>query len=270
MIAVQIESLKSLLLKLYFNEELLGIATGFVVCINNHFFLLTNRHVVTGKDNNTGKCLHSTGAYPNRIEIWHNSTQIGDWIPKWEKLYDNDDPITGKPLWVEHPVLREKADVVAISLQNMESTRLYPYETQDPKVKISPCDRVSIIGFPYGISTFRKFPVWITGYTASEAELPYNDLPCFLVDARTRQAQSGSPVVFYRSPGEFLRTGDNLDLLTQPFSELIGIYSGRINEESDIGIVWKVPLIRDLLQECTRNGLPEKLFPSLSTSNQKF
>ncbi len=32
-----------------------------------------------------------------------------------------------------------------------------------------------------------------------------------------------------------------------PVTRLLGIYSGRINEQSDIGIVWKAQAIQDLI-----------------------
>lgn len=35
--------------------------------------------------------------------------------------------------------------------------------------------------------------------------------------------------------------------------EFIGIYSGRINEQSDIGLVWKVSAIRELIQYIENN-----------------
>jgi hypothetical protein len=45
---------------------------------------------------------------------------------------------------------------------------------------------------------------------------------------------------------------------TSEKSYLLGVYSGRVNEESDIGIVWKTSLIEDILQAQIRNPLPTK------------
>jgi hypothetical protein len=37
---------------------------------------------------------------------------------------------------------------------------------------------------------------------------------------------------------------------TTPLTELLGVYSGRVNEESDLGIVWK----KDALRAVVDNG----------------
>ncbi|MFT2214699.1 hypothetical protein ACLJYM_22860 [Rhizobium giardinii] len=65
--------------------------------------------------------------------------------------------------------------------------------------------------------------------------MDYNDLPQFLVDCRTRPGQSGSPVVAVRN-GMIHRKNGNIEMGGYA-SELLGIYSGRISENSDIGIV---------------------------------
>ncbi len=42
-----------------------------------------------------------------------------------------------------------------------------------------------------------------------------------------------------------------------PVSNLLGVYSGRINSESDLGLVWKAQAVRDILdaQKRGRAGL---------------
>ncbi len=34
----------------------------------------------------------------------------------------------------------------------------------------------------------------------------------------------------------------------QPHTRLLGIYSGRVNDQSDLGIVWTLDAVRDLLR----------------------
>jgi hypothetical protein len=43
-----------------------------------------------------------------------------------------------------------------------------------------------------------------------------------------------------------LRSGD-ISMTTGMTTHLLGVYSGRINKESDIGIVWKSEVILDIL-----------------------
>jgi hypothetical protein len=33
-----------------------------------------------------------------------------------------------------------------------------------------------------------------------------------------------------------------------PVTNLLGVYSGRVNEQSDLGLVWKVQAVRDILE----------------------
>jgi len=56
----------------YFNETSLGISTGFFYSENNQVYLVTNWHVLTGKNPITGKHLSVTKAEPNRIKIWQH------------------------------------------------------------------------------------------------------------------------------------------------------------------------------------------------------
>jgi hypothetical protein len=102
---------------------------------------------------------------------------------------------------------------------------------------------VQIIGFPYGLDLVKYMdycPLWTTGWIASEPNFDiyyhrkYDESPAFFVDCRTRRGQSGSPVII-------------ADTKYNHEPELIGIYGGRINKESDIGIVWKARAIKDLI-----------------------
>jgi hypothetical protein len=124
----------------------------------------------------------------------------------------------------------------------------YPYSTATPaqELRVRPAEIVSVIGFPLGQSAGGLFAIWVSGFIASELDVDYNGLPQFLVDCRTRPGQSGSPVVAVRYGMVHLKNGDIL--LDGYASELLGIYSGRISESSDIGVVWKRSAIDELVQ----------------------
>jgi hypothetical protein len=66
-----------------------------------------------------------------------------------------------------------------------------------PRVAIQMAGPMSIIGFPFGMAYGGAMATWVQGFVASEWQVDYGDLPRFLVDSRTRQGQSGSPVIFY-------------------------------------------------------------------------
>lgn len=240
------ESFQSLLIVMRFDGQELSCGTGFVVGTSDCPVLITNRHNVTGRDNNTGELLHTLAAVPNEVLIYHNKQgPIGVWIGKVEPVCRDD-----KPLWFEHPTLGGDVDVVGLPLTNLDGVQLYPYDVfnSGPDIAVGPADPVSVIGFPFGVTAGGCFAIWATGFLASEPAINYNGLPSQLIDCRSRPGQSGSPVVAYRSGGLVrLRSGDEV-VYNAPVSRLIGVYSGRINRESDIGIVWRISAVCELLR----------------------
>ncbi len=190
-----------------------------------------------------------TGGIPNEIKIFHNKKGVlGAWLDKLETLYS--DPDNSQKRWIEHPWMGSKADFVALPLTQLDEVELYPYDLLSPGVDIAigPADVVSVIGFPFGMTAGGLFPVWATGFIASEPLVDFSDLPIQLIDCRSRPGQSGSPVLAYRAGGAVAKTGGGVAVYPGPVSKFIGIYSGRINAESDLGIVWKTSAIVELIR----------------------
>jgi hypothetical protein len=246
---VEEPSVKSLFIKMYFNDQILSTATGFIANSKHGPVLVTNRHNVTGKNNDTDKCLSPTGGIPNKVEIMHNSLRLGEWTPKIEMLYDGNDPGNSKPLWKEHPILKGKMDCIALPLTDINDIQLLPYDVENPgkDIDVGPSDTVSVIGFPFNIKVGGFFAVWSTGFVASEPNIDFNDLPIFLIDCRSRPGQSGSPVIVLRRGGTYTNQKGDIIMCNGPIKRLLGIYSGRINSESDLGIVWKMSAIKELV-----------------------
>lgn len=233
---------------MYFNNTLLATGTGFTIETPSGYVLITNRHNFTGRNPYTGEVLSSHGGVPNSVEIFHNvKDKLGSWIPIKQKLY-NDPEAMQEPLWHEHPKLGEQADVVALSLQLNDSVICYPYSLDEKnKIAISPADIVSVIGFPFGKTAGGCLAIWATGFMASEPNLQYEGMPKFLIDCRSRQGQSGSPVVAHRSGGAVALEGGSTAFFNNPITNLLGVYSGRINSESDLGVVWKTNVVAEIL-----------------------
>lgn len=239
-------SVQSLLIQMRFNGQLLSTGTAFVVQVASGSYLVTNRHNVTGRHQDTGEPLSNTGGIPNEIVVVHNCNgYLGQWEPRIEALYADE-----APRWLEHPVLGARADFVALPLTQLADVALYPYDTANtgPAISVGPADTVSVIGFPFGITAGGAFGIWATGFMASEADIDFNDLPVLLIDCRSRQGQSGSPVIAYRSAGGVPMADGSQAMFGTPVWKFIGIYSGRINAESDLGIVWKASAINQLVQ----------------------
>jgi hypothetical protein len=238
------ESVKSLYLTMRIDGNILGTGTGFIVNSPIGYVLLTNRHNVTGRHNETNELLSTTGGVPNEIVISHNKKNImGSWVNRIEQLYD----LESKPLWKEHPEYGSKADFVALPLTNIDDVEFRAYDlNEQPKFpKPKPSDTISVVGFPFGIQMNGSIAIWATGFVASEPDLPS---PRFLIDSRTRPGQSGSPVIAQRNNGGTFVTADGTtQIVTGILTQFLGIYSGRINNESDIGIVWKAEAIKELI-----------------------
>jgi S1-C subfamily serine protease len=188
------------------DETPLAHATGFIARYRGVAFLVTNRHIVTGLDNITNRVLDVHGRVPQRIRVHHHLDHEGElrWATEQIALYDD----SGDRRWIEHPSLGSSVDVVAFVLSPpdlLESKpRYWVHDLEDQHdVPISAGRDVSVIGFPYGqrTSDSNYTPIWVRGSIATEPEFDFDDRPVFLVDARTRQGQSGSPVVAVRWQG---------------------------------------------------------------------
>ena len=247
---INIHSLKSIYISILFNDIELATATGFLVKKDDNMYLITNRHVVTGRNNQTNKCLDEINAsIPNKLDIWfpHKTPEEYKWSKISYELYDEND----NPLWIEHPIYRNKVDVIALKLGVFEQN-LFCYSINSSYEPIV-TDNVFIIGYPYGYNIRPKegrYAIWSTGTIASDPDLDVEingeQLPAFLIDAKTRKGQSGSPVMYHSSTG-IDRYNGGIAMWGGPITHELGIYSGRINSDSDLGYVWKWKLISEIL-----------------------
>lgn len=239
------ESLKSLYIEMMRDDIVLSCATGFV-CEDYGGIpaLITNWHNLSGRNIQTRNCLDSNLAVPNRVRICHNSLKgIGAFISVTESVLDDNE----RPLWREHPQWGSQIDMVALPLSRLEGVKLYLYDvTAQPQFRVGAGDRINVIGFPFGLRVAESFAVWATGYVASEPEFDIDQKPQFFVDCRARQGQSGSPVIAHRPEG-IVGEQDGETFLARVKPHLMGIYSGRLNKDSDLGVVWKVSAIYELL-----------------------
>lgn len=240
-------SASSLFIELCFNDQVLAKATSFIVLRKGKHYLLTNRHNVTGRDQNTGKELDKVHAsIPNIMKVYYNLTDSVGGNRIYEHVLVNDEGIC----WYEHPSLKERADFVALPVPTndklLSTSPCYDLDAPEIDVLLKPGDRANIIGFPFAKKTMNNFGIWITGFLASDIDIDIDNEPKFYIDARTRTGQSGSPVVFYRN-GESVKLINNNTMLSFSGHKLLGIYCGRINDDSDIGVVWKREAICELL-----------------------
>lgn len=236
-------SLVPLFVQGYRGERALLSGTGFAVQKAGTPYLVTNWHVITGRDPATNRLATQTGEAPDTIAIWHHiKGRLGTWGRRFVPLVG----VTGSLAWREHP--RGKSiDVIALPLTVDEETQLYPIDLNlaNTDLILTPSEPVSIIGFPFGLSSAGRFPIWKTGHVASDIDLDYDGLPVFLIDATTKPGMSGAPVIARRIGMRNTSTGLSIGGEANRF---LGIYSGRIHAEADVGMVWKPEVLDELIR----------------------
>lgn len=258
--SLELPTMKSIYIEMFFGETLLSSGTAFLVARDreSHCCLFTNKHNVTGRNLETGECLSKNAAIPDNILIYFhkNSEQPGSWLKLRLPLYRDD----ASPYWFEHPTLGEVVDAVALNLSWGPDLIKYPYYLNTGLdrhgILICPSETVSVIGFPFGLSAAGKFPIWATGFLAQDLPLLDPKRPSFLIDCRTRQGQSGSAVIAYRTSNYRQVIDDQIltRIPTSPLWEFLGIYSGRINSESDLGRVWHVSAIEEIFNVAEKDN----------------
>ena len=235
----------SLRLELRANGQPVSVATGFVVEAPGGRFLITNYHVLAGRNPDSSRPLSPTGAIPDEVVITHHaSSQVGAWVQRAERLYSKE----GKPRWKEHPD-GHRVDVAALPLESLDAAvAIYPFDLRlaSADVLVQVAMTVSIIGYPLGLATAGNWPIWKTGHIASDPDLDYDARPVFLIDATTRGGMSGSPVIL-RLHGGYTTTRGSIVMNGMPATRFLGIYSGRIHSDAEIGRVWRPAAIEKIL-----------------------
>ena len=224
----------SLFLELRKAGVAIGTATGFIVERESRRYLVTNRHVVRG-----------IKVAPDLLVVaQHVAGNVGVWQLREEQLFDK----TGNPQWLEHPNHPAEIDVVALPLSNDAGIAVLGYDpwSPGPGMMAGVSEPLNIIGFPFGKTGGGFLGIWVRGFVATEPALDWENLPRFLIDSRTRSGQSGSPVIAY-SPSGTISVPGGIGFGSGPMEQFFGVYSGRINAESDLGIVWKSEVVRDII-----------------------
>ena len=236
-------SVRPLYLEMYRDEQNAGVATGFVVRRSDSYYLITNWHVVTCRDPFNDRPPSTNEVVdPNILRVWFHGRDLGTWISKDIDLIDNN----GNGLWFEHELGRE-IDVIAVPLEISNDITIYDIDLAlaDFDLMIYPSEAVSIIGFPRGLTSGGKFPIWKTGHVASDIDIDWNGRPVFLIDATTKGGMSGSPVIAKRVSIYQSSRGNEIGNAVK----FLGVYSGREISDSgiEVGSVWKPRVISQII-----------------------
>jgi len=264
-----------------------GTGTGFLYRDQEKTFVITARHNLTGRNWETNEFINQD--YP--VEPTHLRFTLRERHP-----YSPDVVFVSggsnrlrmyaaalideeyQPTWLEHPTRRAEMDVAAIPVPDTDEAQMLPWSEsdigEDDHSKLLLTQPLSIIGYPYGLSSGPALPLWIQGSIASEPVLYYThngrNLPAFLIDARTRKGQSGSPVVLLHRPSTTLATiSGGMRVTTGFYSRLLGVYTGRVSADSDLGFVWH---IEDAVNVCrgVRPNYPFEPLPRIPPDTPNF
>jgi hypothetical protein len=257
-------SYSSLKLDLFSKEGIhLRSASGFVIETKNQYWLVTNRHVVSGRD------IPARGQQEPVFEPYTLKTSLHIDGGKAEaihrqritvQLYDDNKA----PRWIEHRTNEQDqptVDVVALPIQSnlmnvdkflriMKITGMpidkhiwlkvsaIPVSAIDTDVEYGPPDTVHIIGYPLGWAPTgtdkSSAAFWRTSSIASEInETGRIQAGIFFVDPCALEGMTGSPVVGMKNER----------------IKLLGIYSDSSTAEfgANAGLVWNALLVKELI-----------------------
>ncbi|OBZ10740.1 hypothetical protein A8L34_19420 [Bacillus sp. FJAT-27264] len=237
-----------------FNEMKLSNATCFFYQYNERNYLVTNWHVVSGRNSITGETLNQHGAIPNilKVNLFFQQDVYMDLKSLNIKLYTESD----EPTWFEWKEGHRYIDVAIIPVITPEEYRIFPInmlgdaynEDTTPLVR----EDVFILGYPFGVDGGGGLPIWKRGSIASEPSIDIEGLPMLYVDTASRSGMSGSPVIYKeRRPITLM---DSQKKITSRYrTKFVGVYSGRIGADDEfkaqLGIVWKADIIEKMIKE---------------------
>ena len=214
----------------------LSLGTAFFYECEDDTFVITNWHNVTGKHPLTGAALDAMRS-PSYIRAkWPVVEDSAPNVEGAKQFYFQAQKIEiedeSGPLWFEHPELGSACDVVAIPVQKPtdwpSAIHVAANKIAETSIPIEPGLKVTVIGFPQGMSTGPGLPVMKTGFLSS---MPGYDVrlggtfsevggmkdgvqvPAMLLDVHTIPGMSGSPVF-----GEYTGFWNPNDLSTREIS----------------------------------------------------
>ncbi|HEU0295637.1 MAG TPA: hypothetical protein VFR47_23050 [Anaerolineales bacterium] len=257
-----------------FSKDNMGLkpASGFVVEANNQYYLITNRHVLSGRDirpRELQEPVMNPYILKTSLHIYGGEVEKHFPLPRQLSrggreritvpLYDDHKA----PRWIEHRANegdQAMVDVVALPIQsnlmNLDKfTRTIegmpidkniwlkisaiPISAIDTDVEYGPPDTVHIIGYPLGWAPTgidkSSAAFWRTSSIASEInETGRVQAGTFFVDLCAPEGMTGSPVVGMKN--------DRIKLL--------GVYSDSSTAEfgANAGLVWDARLVKELIR----------------------
>lgn len=249
----------------------LGEATGFFCEFRGHTFLVTNWHVVAGRNYQTKLPLHHSQALPGTLKIHTHiaKTVVPITAPSSSTVFQI--PLLDKngPCWLEHPLFGCDVDVIAIHVDPRipDCSKIYRIDLESElasDTQLVVMDQAFVTGYPLSATTTpNSLPIYKSGTIASEPRV-FDSEPRIYIDGKTKTGMSGSPVMVKRR----VQSGQHDDVLNVDALDFVGVYSGRDRQEqsefeAELGIVWPyreclIPIIEAFLTETAGAVEPQR------------
>lgn len=240
-------------------------ATGFFWRHRGKAFLVTNWHVLTGRNIFTGKTTSSTGYIPAEIRFFgFTFSKVGPHLQftRPDVVYQLEEGVAEK--LNDMAVTSVPYDICALPIpvelifDRQEATSkhaeaggasCYVNDHLEQGVISHVGDDCFILGYPLRSYGGLMPPIWKRGGIASEPLLGVSNRPIFFVDAATSDGMSGAPILRRVSTG--WETQGNTIRETYRYG-LIGIYGGRVKvanaELHGAGYGWYGSLISKVIE----------------------
>jgi len=237
-------------LTLLCKESEIGVATGFFYMCDGYIYLVSNWHVMSGRNTYTGQAVRPDAALPDKLLVQvHGDFSKNETREFKLKLCQDDET----PIWRQH---RRGQDIdVAVlrcgkALPGKCVAHTLPMKSDIPDMALKIGMETFVLGFPKGITSNKIFPVWKRASVATEPAIDHNGLPLFLVDTATRDGMSGAPVLL-RTSGGYQTESNNRNVVVGVSTKFIGVYSGRHNAADEFGAqlgrVWRRTVIDEII-----------------------
>jgi hypothetical protein len=226
------------------------VATGFFYKESAKLYLVTNKHVVYGKE------FSESGAKPKieRITVLLH-TDPNDFTKNEKVMIDL---FSGnEKIWLEHS--DHKLDVILIPLVIDEKKYVFSKIDRsfidDADNLLIQFEKILIVGYPCGwYDDVYNLPIVRVGHLSSPFKVSFRGEPVMVGDAITHPGMSGSPVMMVLRDPITKEEDGKLSVKTLGTKYLlIGIYSGQYkipdNERPNLINIWFAEIIKAILAE---------------------
>lgn len=239
-------------------DTVIAHGTGFFWHYAGTDFVITNWHVLSGRNPFTLDVMPGRGIIPDRIRVygWKIATEGGK-VEFKRTAYTYTLGAFGIEAFSKPPIVDGRVvDIAAFPLPDgfvMARTsdlqggqRFAPIE---PRVNLRVQDKIAteagddciLLGYPLSNYSGLRLPIWKRGSIATDTNMAIEGSPAFLIDAATSSAMSGSPV--FRRASAAPEVHPETKVVSQFHAvQFIGVYAGRLQSQElgsvNVGYCW--------------------------------